>query len=137
MPAARASRGWTCTMAMTAPQTPAVKPADRSISPSSRTKIRPIARIMTGAPWVNRLAKLSADEERAGPLGGEEDHQRDQAEHGGQRADVAAADLVAVDPQDVAPTTALAAERLAGGLGLRWSVMRTLLAETVPWRQRS
>ena len=47
-------------IAMTAPHTPLAKPADRSISPSSRTKIRPIAIKVTCAPWVNRLAKLTA-----------------------------------------------------------------------------
>ena len=61
--------------------TPAVKPADRSISPSSSTKTRPIAMIDDGAPWVNRLAKLPA------PRGSwrrgddaEDDEQHDEAE---------------------------------------------------------
>ncbi len=46
--------------AMIAPDVPAVKPADRSISPSSRTNTRPIDKTMTAAPWLIRLAKLSA-----------------------------------------------------------------------------
>jgi hypothetical protein len=45
----------------TAPHRPLVKPADRSISPSSSTKIRPIAMMTTCPPWVNRLAKLPAE----------------------------------------------------------------------------
>ena len=40
---------------------PAVKPADRSISPSSRTKTSPIASTMIAAPWLMRLAKLPFD----------------------------------------------------------------------------
>ena len=45
---------------MTAAAVPAVTPADRSISPSSSTKTRPIAMTMTGAPCWIRLAKLNA-----------------------------------------------------------------------------
>ena len=37
---------------------PAVKPADRSISPSSSTKTRPIASTVIAAPWLIRLAKF-------------------------------------------------------------------------------
>ena len=69
---------------------PLAKPADRSISPSSRTKTRPIAIRVTAAPWVNRLAKLPAVRKRR-PRDREDDAEHDQAEHGGQRAEVAAA----------------------------------------------
>ena len=72
---------------------PAAKPADRSISPSSRTKTRPIARTMTPAPWLSRLAKLKAVEERRALQQREDEDEDDQAEDGRQRADVAAADL--------------------------------------------
>ena len=37
---------------------PAAKPAERSISPSSRTKVSPIASTTIAAPWLIRLAKL-------------------------------------------------------------------------------
>ena len=47
--------------ARTAAHTPLVNPADRSISPSSRTNTRPMAMMITWAPWVNRLAKLIAE----------------------------------------------------------------------------
>ena len=40
---------------------PAAKPADRSISPSSRTKTSPIASTMIAAPWLIRFAKLPFD----------------------------------------------------------------------------
>ena len=78
-------------MAMTAPHTPLAKPADRSISPSSRTKTRPIAMKMTAAPWENRLAKLSALK-NVSPGDAEDQAEHDQAEDGRQAADVAAAD---------------------------------------------
>ena len=42
----------------TAPVTPAVYPADRSISPKRRTKIKPIAITITAAAWVIRFAKF-------------------------------------------------------------------------------
>jgi hypothetical protein len=45
-------------VASTAAQTPLANPADRSISPSSRTNTRPMAITTMGAPWVSRLAKL-------------------------------------------------------------------------------
>jgi hypothetical protein len=44
--------------ASTAAVTPDAVPADRSISPSSRTKTRPIAMIVTPAPWASRFAML-------------------------------------------------------------------------------
>ena len=47
------------TMPRTAAAVPAVKPADRSISPSSSTKTRPMAMTMTPADWLKRLAKLN------------------------------------------------------------------------------
>ena len=37
---------------------PAVTPAERSISPSNKTKVKPIARVVTVAVWVKRFAKL-------------------------------------------------------------------------------
>ena len=40
---------------------PAAKPAERSISPSSRTKTSPMARTMIAAPWLMRLAKFCLD----------------------------------------------------------------------------
>ena len=43
---------------MTAPDTPAAYPADKSISPRSRTKTNPIAITMTAAACVKRLAKF-------------------------------------------------------------------------------
>ena len=46
------------TMPVIAAPVPAVKPADRSISPSSRTKTSPMAITMTPADWLIRLAKL-------------------------------------------------------------------------------
>ena len=49
------------TVASTAAQTPLVNPADRSISPSSRTNTSPMAITVMGAPWVSRLAKLPAE----------------------------------------------------------------------------
>ena len=45
-------------LAMTAAQTPLTTPAERSISPSSRMKTRPIARMMIGAAWSARFAML-------------------------------------------------------------------------------
>ena len=48
-------------VASTAAQTPLVNPADRSISPSSRTNTSPMAITVMGAPWVSRLAKLPAE----------------------------------------------------------------------------
>ena len=59
---------------------PAVKPADRSISPSSRTKTRPIAMTMTAALWLIRLAKLNGVGEGRRAQRGEDDDQDDQAE---------------------------------------------------------
>ena len=47
------------TMPRTAAAVPAVKPADRSISPSSSTNTRPIAMTMTPADWLKRFAKLN------------------------------------------------------------------------------
>ncbi len=47
--------------ARTAAHTPLAYPADRSISPSSRTNTSPIAMAITAAPWASRLAKLTAD----------------------------------------------------------------------------
>ncbi len=47
-------------LASTAAHTPLANPAERSISPSSRTKTNPIAISVTAAPWVNRLAKFPA-----------------------------------------------------------------------------
>ena len=72
--------------------TPAVKPADRSISPISRTKTRPIAMTMTGALWMSRLAKLNELVKVSGRSEEKTMTQHDQAEDGRQRADVAAAD---------------------------------------------
>lgn len=46
--------------ASTDAHTPLAYPAERSISPSSSTKTRPIAMMVTAAPWVNRFAKLPA-----------------------------------------------------------------------------
>jgi len=45
---------------MTAAPVPPVKPADRSISPRSRTKTSPIAMTMTAALWLMRFARLNA-----------------------------------------------------------------------------
>ena len=42
----------------TAPVTPAVYPAERSISPNNKTKTSPIAITITAAAWVIRLAKF-------------------------------------------------------------------------------
>ena len=75
---------------------PAVKPAERSISPSSRTNTSPIAMTMTGALWLIRLAKLNELVNVSGRSDGEHDQQHEQAEDGGQRPDVAAA-----HPRDV------------------------------------
>ena len=47
---------------------PAVKPADRSISPSSRTKTRPIASTMIAAPWLSRLAKFCSVRNESGSM---------------------------------------------------------------------
>jgi hypothetical protein len=47
--------------AMMVAQTPLVKPAERSISPNSKTKTRPIAMMVTCAPCWNRLAKLRSE----------------------------------------------------------------------------
>ena len=79
-------------MPSTTAQTPAVAPADRSISPSSSTKTRPMPMSVIGAAWVSRLAKLRVDEE-VGVVGGdaEEHEQHDEAEHGRHGAELAAA----------------------------------------------
>ena len=47
---------------------PAVKPAERSISPSSRTKTSPMARTMIAAPWLMRLAKFAFDRNASGSM---------------------------------------------------------------------
>ena len=52
--------------ASTAAAVPAVKPADRSISPSSRTNTSPIARTMIAADWFSRLAKLKIEKKVSG-----------------------------------------------------------------------
>ena len=46
--------------AMMAAHRPPVVPADRSISPSSRTKIRPIAMMMIGPAWMTSASMLYA-----------------------------------------------------------------------------
>ena len=71
-----------------------MKPADRSISPSSSTKTSPIAMTMTPADWLIRLAKLNALVKVSRRRMEKTMTSDDQAEDGGQRADVAAADLV-------------------------------------------
>ncbi len=48
-------------MARTAAQTPLAYPADRSISPRSRTKTSPMAMAMLPALCVSRLAKFRSD----------------------------------------------------------------------------
>ena len=45
-------------IAKNAADNPAVTPADKSISPKSKTKVNPIASVVTVAVWVNKLAKL-------------------------------------------------------------------------------
>jgi hypothetical protein len=73
-PAARAARiasghAHPCSVSVTpriAAPVPAVKPADRSISPSSRTKTRPIASTMIAAPWLRRLAKFCSVRNESG-----------------------------------------------------------------------
>ena len=47
-------------MPISAAAVPAVKPADRSISPSSSTKTRPIAITVTAEAWWMRLDRLNA-----------------------------------------------------------------------------
>ncbi len=44
---------------MTAALSPLATPADRSISPTSSTNTRPIARIVIGSAWVDRLARFA------------------------------------------------------------------------------
>ncbi len=46
------------TSAVMVAEAPPATPADRSISPSSRTKTRPIASTMIEAAWTTRLAML-------------------------------------------------------------------------------
>ena len=48
----------TMSLAMTAAHAPLATPADRSISPSSSTNTRPMARIVTGSACTSRLAML-------------------------------------------------------------------------------
>ena len=45
-------------MARKAADKPAVTPAAKSISPSNKTKVKPMANVVTVAVWVRRLAKL-------------------------------------------------------------------------------
>ena len=47
---------------------PAVKPAERSISPNSRTNTSPIARTMIAAPWLSRLAKFCSVRNESGSM---------------------------------------------------------------------
>ena len=78
-------------MPISAAAVPAVKPADRSISPSSSTKTRPIAITVTAEAWWMRLDEVERVGEGRRSQHREDDHQHDQPEHGRQRADVAAA----------------------------------------------
>ena len=57
---------------------PAVKPAERSISPSSRTNTSPMASTMIAAPWLIRFAKLFSVRNESGSMHAEHDHQHDQ-----------------------------------------------------------
>ena len=47
---------------------PAVKPADRSISPSNRTNTSPIASTMIAAPWLIRFAKFCSVKNVSGSI---------------------------------------------------------------------
>ena len=64
-PAATASRAWSCVTPRIAAHVPAVKPADRSISPSSRTKTRPIARTMIAGALVDQVGEVERGRERS------------------------------------------------------------------------
>ena len=61
MTASHQGHPWrTDSTAMIAAHRPPVVPADRSISPRSRTKIRPIAMMMIGADWMTSASTLYA-----------------------------------------------------------------------------
>ena len=68
------------TSARTAAQTPLAKPADRSISPSSSTKTRPIAMTVTGGALGEQVGEVAGGEERRGRRIAKTMQQHDQAE---------------------------------------------------------
>ena len=83
---------------MTAAHTPLTTPADRSISPSNRTKTRPIARMMIGTAWTSRFAMFRGVRKVSGRRTVNRRPRTDDAEDGRQRAEVTAADPVDVRP---------------------------------------
>ncbi len=96
--AARARRGTTACRAWwrrrraSAPATPAVKPADRSISPMQQDEHQAHRDDDDRGALDQQVGEVERVGERVRPQDGEDDEQHGQAEDGGQRADVAAAD---------------------------------------------